>query len=284
MGQRLERVMLMGAAACVAVALATAKAPAALVAQYTFDESAGPTLNDNVGSAHGTASDVTFVPSTAGAPGSNGFGNAGSFAGSATSNVAFGTAAHPESFDLGTGSFTISGWLKTPTNFENFDRPIFQSTNFSGGGWSFEVGRADRTRRGKVYFTVGGGTATDFGNTQAFSDARLDNDAWHWVAAVNDGGAISLYVDGVKQIDTGAMQPTSSASAPAATEAFFGRFGATLHYGGQLDDWRIYNHALNESELLSVWQANVPEPAAACSFVAGVAALLRRRRRRKANG
>ena len=291
MKTRLQTFVLWPAAAWLATGAATSTARATLIAHYDFNESAGPTLNDSAGAADGTAADVTFVPSGAGAPGNSGLGNAGSFAGSTTSNVGFGSGAHPASFDLGTGDFTIAGWLKTPTNFENFDRPVFQSTSFQGGGWSLEVGRADRSRRGKVYLTVGGGSATEFANTQAYSDARLDDDAWHWVAVMNSGGAISMYVDGVQQLDTGVMVATSSATAPTATEAYFGKFGS-LHFGGQLDDWRIYDHALSGTlsgttltggELFDAWQTNVVVPEPAGLSAAGVAMLglaLRRRRSR----
>ena len=130
-------------------------------------------------------------------------------------------------------------------------------------------------------------SATVFANTQSFSNGRVDNDAWHWVAAVNSGGTISLYIDGVKQTDGGVMQPTSTATSPAATEAFFGKIGAVTPFAGQLDDWRIYSHALGGTlqsssltggELFDVWQANVPEPGGLTMLAVAATTALRRRR------
>jgi hypothetical protein len=272
-----------------AMLISATDARAALVAHYTFDETNGSlALNDSAGTAHGAVAGVSFIPSGAGAPGSN-FGNAGVFSGATTSHISFGSGAHPASFDLGTGDFTIAGWLRTPLNDQNFDRPVFQSTAFQNGGWSLEIGRADRTRRGQVYFTVGGGSAATFGATQAFSNGRVDDDAWHWVAVAQFGGTISLYVDGVKQTDGGTMVAgTSTATAPATSEAFFGRFGSANHFAGQLDDWRIYDHALSGTldgnntltggELFETWQENVPEPTSMAILALGTVALSRRRR------
>ncbi len=256
----------------IAFALATGAARGQLVAQYEFNESSGTTVSDSIGSADGTAtSGVSFVASTAGVNGT-GFGNAGSFDG-VTSAVNFGSGSHPAVFDLGTDDFTISGWFKLPTNFVTGvygNKPIFQNIDYAGGGWVFEVGRADRSYRGKVFFTVGGGSSTVFNATQAFSDVRLDDDVWHWIAVTNSTGHISMYVDGVLQLDTGDLVAgTSTATAPAATEAQFGARGTSqAPFDGQLDDWRIYTEALTgtldggssgtltSGALYDVWQAN----------------------------
>lgn len=239
---------------------------AELLARYSFDEIDGATaLSDSVGTAEGILNSVAFVPSGAGAAGSTDFGNAGVFNGS-DSVVLFGFGDHPESFDLGIDDFTIAGWFKTPTNFVNEDRIIFQNQSFSGGGWSLEIGRADRSRRGKVFFTVGGGPAATFSLTQSFSDERVDDDVWHWVAVSNSEGTISMYLDGVLQLVDGAMQPTSTATAPVATEAAFGARAGITPFEGQIDEWSIYNHALTGTlngsvltggELFDLWQQGV---------------------------
>lgn len=257
---------------------------AALVAHYSFDEATGPTLNDSVGSSHGTTTDVDFVPSGAGVSGA-GFGNAGSFNGT-TSMVEFG---EPAAFDLGTQDFTIAGWFKTPTNLANQDRILFHNQSFAGGGWSFEIGRADRSRRGQVFFTVGGGSSAVFSATQAFSNGRVDDDAWHWVAAVVSGTEVNLFVDGVLQTDTGVLTVgTSSATSPVGTAAAFAARPTITPLEGQIDEWSIFNHALSSTvgpdnvltggELFDLWQ--VPEPNTFVALILGTLAMIVRQRNR----
>ncbi|MCC6683315.1 MAG: hypothetical protein IT445_20660, partial [Phycisphaeraceae bacterium] len=237
-------------------------AASSLRAHYKFDEAAGPTLFDIAGNANGVTNNVTF--SSSGALAST--DGSGVFNGS-NSSVDFGSGSHPPAFDLGADDFTIAGWFKSPTNNESGvagNRPIFQCIDYSGGGWVFELGRADRTYRGKVFFTVGGGDSSVFGQTQAFSNTRLDDNQWHWVAVVNEDGTIKMYVDGALQTDTGQMQTLSTATAPGSVEAQFAARGASqTPFEGSLDDWRIYDEALTVTlsgntliggDLYNVWQ------------------------------
>ncbi len=207
---------------------------------YKFDESSGSTLNDSIGSTNGTAQDVVFSSSTI----DTDHGNAGVFNGT-TSNVTFDDNS---AFNLGTDNFTIAGWVKMPTNTETGvygNMPIFQNIDYAGGGWVFEVGRADRSYAGEVFFTVGGGSSSVFNQTQVFSDSRIDDGDWHWVAVMQNGGEISMYVDGVLQQDTGTMQAQSTATAPASVVAQMGMRGSSQKpFQGSLDDWQIFNTAL----------------------------------------
>ncbi len=219
---------------------------AGLAAHYEFDETGGSTVSDSVGSADGTATDVSFVAA------GGAFGNAGSFNGT-SSAVSFGSGSHPATFDLGTNNFTISGWFKAPTNtLDGVNPTIFRSMGSTSlGGWSFEIGRNDRSYRGKVFFTVGG---ADYVQAQVLSDVRLDDDQWHFIAAVNDGGTLLMYVDSVLQADTGTLTENTTATAPATSEAFFGQYGS-VYYTGRMDNWRIYDEALDSTAVDEQWTA-----------------------------
>ncbi len=244
-------------------------AGATLVAHYEFDEASGTTVSDSAGTANGTATDVTFAASTAGVSGS-GLGNAGVFNGF-TSQV---TLGEPAELDLGTGDFTITGWFKTPENLGEgvfANRPVFQNMSYSGGGWVFEIGRADRSYAGEIFFTIGGGSSASFGQTQVFSDVRVDDDQWHWVAVTNTAGATAMYIDGLLQVDTGMLDDgISTATSPEGIVAQFAARGfSQQNFQGSLDDWRIYDHSLAATldgsnylasgELYDVWQAGAAQ-------------------------
>ena len=250
------------------VAWGAGNARADLIAQYLFDESSGPTLFDSsVNGINGTITAVTFEERD---PGS-GLGNVGVFNGT-TAEV---TLGEPDAFDLGADDFTITGWFKMPENMEQgsafANKPLFQNINYAGGGWVFEIGRADRSYAGEVFFTVGGGSSGVFSQTQAFSDGRVDDDQWHWVAVTNTGGAVVMYIDGLLQVDTGVLiDGTSTATSPPGTITQFGQRGpAQAPYDGLLDDWRIYNESLSATldgsnylvsgPLFDVWDA-FPHP------------------------
>ncbi|MEZ6193178.1 MAG: LamG-like jellyroll fold domain-containing protein [Phycisphaerales bacterium] len=260
---QMHHTLIAASAACF-MGLVAAPTHATLLAHYTFDEASGTTVADSAGTVDGTATDVSFVASTAGVSGS-GLGNAGVFNGF-TSEVSFG---EPDIFDLGTDDFTIAGWFKAPENtgegvFAN--RPVFQNINYAGGGWVFEIGRNDRSYAGEIFFTVGGGSGTIFGQTQVFSDTRVDDGLWHWVAVTNTGGDTAMYIDGLLQVDTGELvSGTSTATSPIGTVAQLGARGlAQQPFEGNLDDWRIYDHSLSgtldgsnylaSGELFDIWQ------------------------------
>lgn len=219
-----------------------------LVAQYEFDETGGTVLNDSVGSADGTATDVSFVTSGIS---SGTFGNAGSFNGT-SSQVSFGSGSHPASFDLGTNEFTISGWFKMPLNDQDLNLTVARSAaSYSNGGWAFEIGRSSRSYAGKLFFTLGG---SDY--KQVMSNVRLDDDRWHFVSVSRSGDLITMYIDNILQSASETASASTTGTAPSATESFFGRYGS-LYYPGQLDAWSIYTGALDDAAIDTLWTAGL---------------------------
>lgn len=270
------------------IALCFAGVPAAqadLIGHWNFDDQ----VEDQVGTADGTANNVTFIQSGAGAASAD-LGKAGSFNGT-NSGVTFGTASHPAAFNRGTDDFTFTGWFQAPLNTANTgnsngNRPVFGVMDtIANGGWSLDIGRADRTYRGKLFLTVGGTSA----GINVFSDARVDDNLWHWVAVVVDNGVASMFIDGVKQSTTATYATTSTATAPAAVEAGFGVNSAQTPYQGALDEFMLWDEALTGSlganntltggDLFEIWQ--VPEPASLAILMSSM--LLCRRRSPRLN-
>jgi len=149
--------------------------------------------------------------------------------------------------------FTISAWFKTSTasgkkiiGLENnqtgtdsnsYDRQLYVGTD------------------GKVYFYVYDGS----GKLAVSSSTFIDNN-WHHAVGVSsgDGGSIKLYVDGVLQQTTAvgtiyALYGTSywrigGYKSPAV-------MGVNGYFPGSLDDVRIYDRALTQSEITQLYNA-----------------------------
>jgi hypothetical protein len=96
------------------------------------------------------------------------------------------------------------------------------------------------------------------GGANSFSVGYLPDNNWHHVAVSYDqsaSGAITVYIDGILQLSN----PNSSAwSWPASQEIELGRShdGYWKRFDGQMDDFRIYNRVLTDSEVASVFASD----------------------------
>ncbi|MBL0054802.1 MAG: hypothetical protein IPP31_01175 [Chitinophagaceae bacterium] len=89
--------------------------------------------------------------------------------------------------------------------------------------------------------SVGSAAATNF-----------TTNAWHHVAAVRNGGTISLYIDGVFRLS--AAEGTTAPAYPLNPEAgsmTYGSFSPPRYnaFGGKIDEYRVYNRALTPLEI-----------------------------------
>lgn len=96
------------------------------------------------------------------------------------------------------------------------------------------------------------------GGANSFSVGYLPDNNWHHVAVSYDqsaSGAIAVYIDGILQLSN----PNSSAwSWSASQEIELGRShdGYWKRFDGQMDDFRIYNRVLSDSEVASVFASD----------------------------
>jgi hypothetical protein len=89
------------------------------------------------------------------------------------------------------------------------------------------------------------------------SSSGYNDNQWHHVVYVVDASGAKLYVDGAQKSSlawTGAAGPTTTSQALQ-----IGRYpgAGTSHFGGTIDDVRVYNRALTASEVLSLY-GNAP--------------------------
>ncbi|MEJ2702382.1 MAG: LamG domain-containing protein [Sedimentisphaerales bacterium] len=214
----------------------TATEPGPALAWWKFDDNA----NDGGGSVNGTLrGNPTY---TAGK-----VGQAISLDGD--DYVDFG---NPASLDFSTGDWTICAWAKTTmtgTGDEN------KGTVFANGG--------DQT--GGIRYTLAVGEVTsgmmtlttddDASKIQATGTTPVNDDVWHHVAGIRSGTQLRLYVDGVLEA-TANVPAGYDLSGTSQHNAYVGVItdnrDATLikYFIGQIDDVRIYDYALTDSEVL----------------------------------
>jgi len=239
--------------------IGTTIANAALISHWTFDEGSGNIAYDSAGENHGLNFGATWT--------SGQIDGALSFDG--TNDYVY--VGDRDNLDFGANdSFTIAAWIKsnidTPVDTIIVDKKRVDNKGYCLEGYSFKI------YGDTLYFgfeDTSGNVPFVAGNTP------IRDNQWHYVAAVRDTAQdkLYLYLDGV--LDTTPAVDTTTGT--LATSTSF-RIGYSQYYptffDGLIDDVRIYNHALSQSEI----QQLIPEPGTVLLLGLGGAISLRGRR------
>jgi glucose/arabinose dehydrogenase len=206
--------------------------PSGLVAAYSFNEGTGTAAGDASGHGlTGTISGATWT--TAGK-----YGNALSFNGTSS----YVNLGNPTALQL-TGSMTWSAWIYATANPADDGQIIAKS---SGAGWQFKTS----PDTGPHTFAVGV-SANSSSLTQRYSTTARALNTWYHVAGVYNATArtLDIYVNGV--LDDGVLRGTVPASQYNSTQNVnIGRRpSGGFYFQGTIDEVRIYNRALSQSEI-----------------------------------
>ncbi|MCC6682269.1 MAG: LamG domain-containing protein [Phycisphaeraceae bacterium] len=262
-----------GVLAAIVLGLAGISAQAAVLAEWNFDSLAGgTTVEDQVaGTDLVVTGSVSLVASGAGPGG--GFGNAAQV-GNSSGDYLLGPT---DALGFGSSAFTVAGWIAPNSgNAASLYRMVVENGSHNNGGYNVWIGPSNKSWRGKLGFDLKGST-----NITVQSNARIDDNNWHWFAVVSDGSTASMYVDGVKQTATAAV--TGTTATPPSGFAFSVGDG----FDGDLDQITIHSTALTGTidgssmltggELYDLWQQSIPEPTGlALLSIGGLLALKRR--------
>ncbi|MCA9184240.1 MAG: M60 family metallopeptidase [Pirellulaceae bacterium] len=203
--------------------------PLSPIAHWKFDEATGDTANDATGNGH-TGVLSGGVQRVAGVTGS------GLSLDGLNDKVTFGTGPAL----AGNTDFTVSAWIRTTTTKNGV---IIQQRNGGfNGEYQFKI-----AGNGRLQFFIYGNDAYQFD----FSSNRTVNDGqWHHVAAMRQGAAGRIYVDGV-------LSGSASGTARDLDASIGVGVGADIrdnnqYFAGNIDDVRVYDVALSASELAIV--------------------------------
>ena len=199
-----------------------------LLAHYSFDNVSGNTVLDDSGNSRDlTAVDMAYTGGIK--------GQAGNF------NGISGYLAVAHDSDLQMATLTLSAWLKTDHDGESYaiskgdERPYSLRTR--DGVFNVKIGNASQSA--SVFST----TATD--------------DQWHHVVGTYDGSEVSIYIDGVLEN----TQTFSQSLELDNTSLNIGRRMARptfSYFPGLMDEVRIYDRALDASEVESLYNLDKP--------------------------
>ncbi|HWL17613.1 MAG TPA: LamG-like jellyroll fold domain-containing protein [Opitutus sp.] len=203
---------------------APAKPASGLVAAYAFNETSGTTAGDASGNGNaGAVTDATWS-------------SAGKFGGALVFNGSSSLVYVKPSASLNLGAkMTLSAWVK-PTATQSGWRTIVQKQVDS----YFLHASSNSAMKPAAGGTFGGKKAW------ATSPTALTVGAWTHLAVSYDGANVRLFINGrqvASQAQTGAIESNGNGL----------RIGGTVPYGeyfkGLIDEVRVYNRSLSESEI-----------------------------------
>jgi Carbohydrate family 9 binding domain-like/Concanavalin A-like lectin/glucanases superfamily/Tetratricopeptide repeat len=196
---------------------------AGLIGWWKFDETQGKIARDSSGQHH----DGTLVGNAGWAKGKLGgaldLNGQGSFV----------RIADKSAFNLG-GEITMAAWV----NFRS--KPVPWAAIISKGDTAWRLSALDTDL--KFHASVGRSPGDSLNGL-----TTVNTDEWHHVTAVYGSGILRLYVDGKlegNQLRTGSMKKNQFEVLIGENAERPGR-----RFNGLLDDVRVYNYALSESEI-----------------------------------
>ncbi len=247
-----------------------------LIAHYTLDETGGTVANDSVTDPNDFSGELNNTDFDAASTTNAVLGNAVIFDGSYNfiqlERTTAQTAPPPlqQVPALGLQEFTLAAW---------FNRTGSGTTGSTGTGAitgtaiiSKGTGQADGDNRDMNYWmgidSVNNVIAGDFESIAATDNnhpfrgvTAIENNTWYHIALIYDGNAIALYLNGLEEARLETTDaPRSDSIQPAAIGAALQSNGNVRQlFEGLIDDVRIYNHPLNESEVRKLYTDVITE-------------------------
>lgn len=206
---------------------------AGLTLHYPLDETSGTVADDAIGTNNGTLTNFPATPWSQGLVGRSAL----TFDGVDDNIVT-------PSVDVG-NTLSFSTWVRANSGSTGLQTIVCNSVGgFATAGFRFFIyGSANATTPGRIQLETGNGTT---GNAAYTAVNVMPFDQWvHLGVTVNrTSGVARLYVNGADRTLSSSLNTTFT-TAGAMT---LGRLGTGSPFGGNLDDFRLYNRVLTGAD------------------------------------
>ncbi|MEM7347475.1 MAG: LamG domain-containing protein [Chloroflexota bacterium] len=160
------------------------------------------------------------------------------------------TLTDPQQLNI-TGDLTLTGWV----NIESSPQLLYGifAAKYRFGSNPSRGYRLGMNQSNQLYFVVSDDGGFEADNNLTGSIAMIPGE-WHHVAAVFDGeptgGTMTLYLDGrLDATKTVSFNSINASNAPFMLGANLQDNTIFQHFDGGLDDWRVYDRALSQTEI-----------------------------------
>jgi hypothetical protein len=211
------------------------------ISEWKFDEGAGTTTADTVGTNSGTLANFNFN-STSGWRSGSSCVSGGCLQFDGTDDAV--SVGAGNNFDL-TSAFSLGVWVK-PNTIAGTKTIFYRGTAATVGG--YEINQEGSSFRGYFYDTAWQGTGLS---------TAINADTWYYVLISYDKSLLKLYIDG--KLDKQSSF-TNSVNAPSGAYTEIGALSPTVQrFSGLIDEVRIYNSALTASAVRDQYIAGLDQ-------------------------
>lgn len=207
-----------------------------IVAEYTFNN----TYNNTNGENPFSNTNTTFTTDR--------YGNINAALNRTVASTASSTATNINDIPIGASARTVSLWINSNNTFNN----INGNTIFSYGG------NTGTNPNFLLYFDFNtGGLALATGSTyNSVANSPIIANQWYHIVVSYDGAASRVYLNGSLKLST--LAPLNTAN----------NFFSLGNFTGSMDDLRIYDYAMPDTEILSLYNTYVTLPVSLKHFTA----------------
>jgi len=154
----------------------------------------------------------------------------------------------------GANSFSMGGWIRTTqsvSDSEPYQHPnLIGTVQQSGESQDFLLGLKNGT---PIIFSESDGS----GRSDLLGSTSINDDSYHHYFVTNDNGSVKIFVDGSQ--DASGTLIFDGLPSDRDMEIAKANWTKNRFYDGLIDDVRVYNRALTESEINQIYSNTAPK-------------------------